>query len=569
MFTQQIKPNYSEIRSTLYNNLRCYQKSAIDAILNLFSKGTVKAILRQNFTGTGKSVEQNFVAVDWLNQSENNSYLFLIHREELLDNAAQYFEQNQVPYTFIRKGFKCLYSKRAFLAGVDYFKNAKRLAEFKEYLENYNKKLLIVIDETHHSASKSWTKIIEYFPEALKVGFSATPERLDGKGFDNLFEHLILGNKYKWYVENKFLAPFKIHLPKQIEMQLTRGDSVNEQEEQMTDEILGDAVKIWHEFTPGLKTFTFCPTIAVSKKVAEMYNAFGKIEYNRDEIARHLDGSSDKKYRRESIQRFNLPSDHSESLLILTNVELFIEGVSINDCSVTQHLRFTESEIFFDQMNGRSNRYLPGKVQHIIDHVGNIKKHGLPDRERTYDLKGRKKREKENKFKLICLNCNYEIAKDYRELNNLGEWVECPQCSIEQLIPLVKSSVKFKLNCRKCAKVIAEDFRILQKQGLQEVECKHCQCINDVPEVKIKQFEFDDCEFTTLTSENYALINMQALFGKLSKISSDRKFLDKIVELPHSDLDMLIAACKYRELPESWAISAWSRKLQKLVMGGV
>lgn len=560
--------DYSELREKLYSNLRCYQKIACDEILQHFKTGEIKSVLRQNFTGTGKSVEQNFLAIDWLSQSEDNSYLFLIHREELLDNAADYFIKNEVPFTFIRKGFKTFYSKRAFLAGVDFFKNQKRLEEFKEYLDSRNKKLFIVIDETHHSASKSWSKIIEFFPDALKVGFSATPERLDGKGFDNLFQQLILGNSYQWYIDKNFLAPFQIHLPKQIEMALTRGDSVNEQEEAMNDEILGDAVKIWQQFTPGLKTFTFCPTIAVSKKVADMYNEFGKSFYNREEICRHLDGSTDKKYRRESIRRFNLPSEHPDSLMILTNVELFIEGINVLDCRVTQHLRFTESEIFFDQMNGRSNRYLPGKIQHIIDHVGNVKKHGLPNRDRTYDLKGRKKREKEAKYQLVCFNCNYQISKDYRELTNQGEWVECLQCTTEQLIPLVKSNAKFKLHCKSCSKVISDDFRILQKQNFTQICCKHCTTINSVPTPEIKEVIFDDVEFVTMNSDNYQKTNMFALFGKYEKISSDRKFLDKIIELPFTDLDILIAACKYRELPESWAMSAWSRKLSEIIKKG-
>jgi superfamily II DNA or RNA helicase len=559
--------NYSQLREKLYSDLRCYQKSAVDEILELFNKGEVNSILRQNFTGTGKSVEQNFLAIDFLSESEDNSYLFLIHREELLDNAASYFLKNEVPFTFIRKGFKTLYSKRAFLAGVDYLKNPKRLEEFREYLESRNKKLLIIIDETHHSASKSWSKIINYFPDAFKVGFSATPERLDGKGFDGLFQHLILGKHYQWYIDKNYLAPFEIHLPKQIEMTLTRGDSVNEQENAMNDEILGDAVKVWQKFTPGLKTFTFCPTISVSKKVAQMYNEFGKEFYGKEEIARHLDGTTDKIYRRESIRRFNLPTEHPESLLILTNVELLIEGINVLDCGVTQHLRFTESEIFFDQMNGRSNRYLPGKVQHIIDHVGNVKKHGLPNRERNYDLKGRKQREKEAKYQLVCINCNYQISKDYRELPNQGEWVECPQCTAEQIIPLVKNSLKFRFHCKKCAKVISEDFRILQKQNLEEISCVHCLTINPVPEPKVKEVVFDDVEFVTLHSDNYSKINMFAMFDKFSKISSDRKYLDKIVELPHTDLDTLIAACKYRELPESWAISAWTRKLAGIIKG--
>lgn len=521
--------NYSEIRDKLYGNLRCYQKEAVDEILQFFNGNKINSILRQNHTGTGKSVEQNFLAINWLAESEDNAYLFLIHREELLDNAAGYFRDNSIPFAFIRKGFKTLYSKRAFLAGIDYFKNQKRLQAFRDYLTTHNKKLFIVIDETHHVAAKSWSKILEFFPEALRVGFSATPERLDGQGFDKIFQHLIVGKPYRWYIDNGFLAPFKLHLPKQIEMSLTRGDSLDQQEDALTDEILGDAVKIWQQFTPGLKTFTFCPTISTSKKVAELYNQFGQQEYGK-QIAEHLDGGTDKKYRRECLARFNLPPEHPESLMILTNVELFIEGVNVKSCQVTQHLRYTASEIYFDQMNGRSNRYLPEKTQHIIDHVGNVKMHGLPNRDRNYDLRGRKKREKEDKYKLHCQNCQAELAKDYRILVTQNGWFECPECGTDTLLPVAKLRTRNKKS--------EDDY-----------------------------LSFEDCEFTTLEMENYQAINNQALFNKLGNIRSDSKYLDEVSKLSHASLDLLTAACKFRGMSEGSAISAWSRKLARSMWG--
>ena len=517
--------NYLDIRHKLYNNLRCYQKEAVDEILQLFNDRKKRSILRQNHTGTGKSVEQNFLAINWLSESEDNSYLFLIHREELLDNAAGYFRDNEIPFTFIRKGFKTYYSKRAFLAGIDYFKNTKRLQDFKDYLSNHNKKLFIVVDETHHVAAKSWKKILDFFPDSLVVGFSATPERLDGRGFDSIFEHLIVGKPYQWYIDNNFLSPFKLHLPKQIELSITRGEGLVEQEEAMTDEILGDAVEVWKDFTPGLKTFTFCPTIDTSKRVAELYNNYGREVYGK-QIAEHLDGGTDKKYRRECMARFNLPIEHPESLIILTNVELFIEGVNVKDCQVTQHLRYTQSEIYFDQMNGRSNRYLPGKTQHIIDHVGNIRVHGMPNRERMYDLRGRKKREKEDKYKLICHNCQTEISNDYRQLESNDGWVACPSCGSDTMLPIAKL--------------------ITRKQKEKDA-----------------LVGFEDCEFTTLDMAHYQEINNQALFNKLGKIRSNSKFLDSVTSLPQASLDLVVAACKFRGLPDSSAISAWSRKLAR------
>jgi superfamily II DNA or RNA helicase len=517
--------NYTNLRNQLYSQLRSYQREAIDEILSTFQKGEITSIVRQNFTGTGKSVEQNFLAINWLAESEDNVYLFLIHREELLDNAANYFDTNKVPYSFIRRGFKTLYSNRAFLAGVD-FLNAKRLEVLKERLGD--RKLLIVIDETHHSAAKTWTNILNTFPNALKVGFTATLVRLDGNGFDHLFQHLIQGKQYEWYIENNFLSPFQIHLPKTIEMELKKGgDSLQEQAEAMTDNILGDAVTKWHEFTPGLKTITFCPTIPVSEKIARMYNEFGKEHYGKDEICRHLDGTSDKKYRRETLERFRLPADHPDSLLIISNVELLIEGVNVPDCCVTQHLRFTKSEVFYDQMNGRSNRPVPGKMQHILDHVGNVKEHGAPNRNRSYELVGKAQQEKD-KFRLICSTCNFELSSDYRQLleaepNNV--WISCPRCNSQTLIPSIPLTKKKK-------------------------------------EKQIKDVQFEDVDFVTLASHDYNLINQMATFNKYKKIASHKEFFNALARLPYCTYDMLLAACTFRGVPPTYAMSAFSKMLE-------
>lgn len=520
---------FKKVEQEIYSELRDYQREGVSEILKHLENN--ETVLRQNFTGTGKSKEQNYLAVNFLSQSEENVYLFLIHREELLDNAAEYFYAKHIPVNFIKSGRKNLWNSRVYLAAVGSMQKTN-LEKFQKYINLNNQRLLIILDECHHVAAKTWNRILEAFPEAKKVGFTATPERLDGQGFDKLFQHLILGKSYSWYQEKGYLAPFEMIVPESlIDMSLvtkTQGDyDANKQDDIIsTDKVLGDIVEVWKEFALGCKTVLFAPKIHSSELIASKFNELGKGLFGRD-IAAHVDGKTDSKLRASILEKFKLPKEHPDSLLILCNVELFFEGINIPDCEVTQWVRKTASVINYDQGNGRSNRPFPGKIQKIIDHVGNSVEHGLPNRERAYFLEGRKKREQLNKWKLTC-TCGNELMQDYRLVTPEIEkdpWLRCSQCGIETYVP------KVTLKQRKKA--------IIDNQELEVVEDK----------------------FIKLVSEHYEHINNNARFSKLSHMS-DKEFLNAIIQYPDVSLKLLQSACVFRGLISTKALSAWSRYLQ-------
>lgn len=506
---------FQSIQKDLYSKLRNYQKQGIDQIDKMFNQG-VKSILRQAFTGTGKSVEQNYLAVRHVATNEENCVLFLTHREELLVNLADYFSKNKIYISFFRTGSTTLYNTRIFIASVDTLQ--RRL----DKLPKHFKPNLILVEECHHSPAKSWQKIFNHFPEAKKIGFSATPERLDGKSFHELYEHMITGNDYKWYVDNHYLAPFQIIKPAHFanyNFKLSKGDyDAKEQEEALNNDVINaDAVETWAEFTPGLKTVVFCATLQHSKDVAKAYNAYGNVVYGK-QIAEHLDGTTDKKYRSQCMERFKLPADHPDSLLIITNFNLISEGVNVPSCSVTQWLRKTASEIFYDQGNGRSNRYETSKIQYIIDHVGNTLLHGYPDRIRLFDLKGAKERALEKKYSLSCPLCEKVLYPDYRKLLETALRVECKDCGVFVEVPKTK-----------------------KRGNRQEKEID-----NSI------QMILDEC---TDTRE----ANLYNLFKKLDGLKITA-FFDRLNKIDSLTLDDYLLACEYRQVSETNAYGALARK---------
>jgi superfamily II DNA or RNA helicase len=126
-----------------------------------------------------------------------------------------------------------------------------------------------------------------------------------------------------------------------------------------------------------------CVSIRHAEHVMESYNAAGV-------PAEMLEGKMTNKEREAVIDRLR-----SGETLIVTAVNLLIEGLDVPNIEVIQWLRPTQSLIVFMQGNGRGFRVANGKDKLIIlDQVGNWKKHGLPDDDREWTLEGRKKGKK-------------------------------------------------------------------------------------------------------------------------------------------------------------------------------
>jgi len=166
------------------------------------------------------------------------------------------------------------------------------------------------------------------------------------------------------------------------EVKTRAGDFAKEQVEAAMDKptITGDAVNHYRKLAKGKRCVVMCTGIKHADHVAEQYRQAGV-------PAESLDGTMTDKERAECLERF----DRGETL-VLTNTQLLIEGVDIPAIEVVQWLRPTQSLIVWMQGVGRGLRPAPGKDRLLLlDHVGNVHRHGLPDDPREWSLDGRKK----------------------------------------------------------------------------------------------------------------------------------------------------------------------------------
>lgn len=355
--------------------------------------------------GGGKSI----IVAEMAKRTTDNGkrVLFIVHRKELCD---------QIRNTFSRWGVDMELCEIGMVQTVC------------RHLDEMPAPSLIITDENHHSKANSYMKIYKAFPNAYRIGVTATPVRLDGSGLKDVNDDLIIGVSAKWLIENKFLAPYEYYAPSVVDLtgiKTVRGEfSASEVEKMMIEKaVFGDVISYYNRLAKDKQAICYCTTIKHSKAMSENFNENGI-------TAAHIDGETPKNERDEVIEKFR-----KGEIKILCNVDLISEGFDVPDCECAILLRPTKSLTLYIQQSMRCMRYKPNKTAVIIDHVGNYVRFGLPDSDRKWTLDGKSKKEKTVKkpVELVtCPNC-FEVFRKYDDEKKLVRI--CPHCNYVLPIP--------------------------------------------------------------------------------------------------------------------------------------
>lgn len=340
--------------------LRDYQKKLINGLRNSMTNGH-KNIMVQSPAGSGKSITMAEIAKR-ITQHEMN-VLFVVHRRELV---------KQIKSTFVKWGVNMNFCE------IYMVQTATRR------LEKLIKPEYIFVDEAHHSLAKTYKRIFDYFPVAHVIGFTATPIRLSGKGFREVYDDLIIGPKIDWLIKNHYLAPFTYYSVNLIDQKQLKRSSTGDYTRQSMENagkniIYGDVINAYKKLANNSKAIIYSYSVQSCKQVAE--------EFNKNHIsAQEVDGKTDKDTRKKAMQDFR-----TEKIKVLVNAELYGEGVDVPDCQTVIMLRPTQSLSLFIQQSMRCMRYKPSKKAIIIDQVANYTRFGLPDFDRDWTLEDRAK----------------------------------------------------------------------------------------------------------------------------------------------------------------------------------
>lgn len=304
---------------------------------------------------TGKTVVMAEIARR--TTTNNNRVMFLIHRKEVLKQAVKTFNEQGVNRNLLTAGMVQTLTRR-----VD--------------------KLLtpdvILVDEAHHALAKSYQNILNKFPKAIVLLFTATPHRTGRVQLDQIADDIIVGQSIKELTEQGFLAPFRYFQPpgdfdSKLLKRGSTGDFTNDSMQQaMSTKIFGHIVKQYKRIAPGMQAVVYTYSIDSAIKIAAEFNSEGI-------SAVEVDGTTSKEKRNLAVRKFR-----EQEIKILVNVNLFTEGVDLPDVDCVIIARPTASLALYLQFSMRCLNPRPGKTAIIIDHANNFKSFGYPDDDRDW-----------------------------------------------------------------------------------------------------------------------------------------------------------------------------------------
>lgn len=407
--------------------LRPYQQQIVDGVRQSYIAGN-KSPLVVAPTGAGKTIIFSYIAATTtakIDKVENRKkrVLILVHRVELLRQTSDKLREFGVDHGLINPLYSPKYYSLVQVASVQTL--IKRLHKIQ-------RPDLIVIDEAHHATAGTWRKIIEYFPEAYVLGVTATPCRGDGTGLGQtsggIFDDLVMGPQIRALIDGGYLVSPKVYAPmERLDLSGVRtkmGDYDNKQLEQVVDKpkITGHAVEHYKQLCDGAPAVAFCVSIAHAQHVAAEFQAAGYTAYA-------VDGSQDDDTRKRILNGLGNGKVH-----LVASCDLISEGTDIPAIGCAILLRPTQSLGLYLQQVGRALRPSEGKPYAVIlDHVGNVLQHGMPDDERTWSLDGNVKRGKGAKKEATvrveqCEKC-YSVYEPQASCPNCGHVKEVVNAS--------------------------------------------------------------------------------------------------------------------------------------------
>ena len=289
--------------------------------------------------------------------TNGNRVMFLIHRKEVLQQAVKTFNNQDVNPDLLTAGMVQTLTRR-----VDKLPTPD----------------VILVDEAHHALAKSYQNILNRFPKAIVLLFTATPHRTGRVQLDQIADDIIVGQSIHELTEKGFLAPFRYFQPpgdfdSKLLKRGSTGDFTNDSMQQaMSTKIFGHIVKQYKRIAPGMQAVVYTYSIDSAIKIAAEFNSEGI-------SAIEVDGTTPKEKRALAVRKFR-----DQEIKILVNVNLFTEGVDLPNVDCVIMARPTASLALYLQFSMRCLNPRPGKTAIIIDHANNFKSFGYPDDDRDW-----------------------------------------------------------------------------------------------------------------------------------------------------------------------------------------
>lgn len=288
--------------------------------------------------------------------AKGNKILFIVHRKEIIDQVRRTFTEQKVKPEFCQIGM---------------------VQTFSRHIDRLAKPDVILVDEAHHALASSYRKVLDAFPNAVKLLFTATPVRLGRQQLDQIATDIVEGKQIQDLIDMGFLAKFRYFARKQIDedklKKSSTGDfTVDSMTEALTTGIYSTVVKEYRERVNGQQAVVYWFSVETAKKCAQAFQ-------NSGISAAEIDGDTPDNIRDDIVQKFR-----DGKIKVLSNVNLFTEGIDLPNVDCVIMARPTQSLALYLQFAMRCLNPRQGKTATIIDMVGNWERHGLPSEERDW-----------------------------------------------------------------------------------------------------------------------------------------------------------------------------------------
>ena len=395
--------------------LRDYQVEICEKVNEAFERH--RSVMMQMPTGTGKTVVLASLVKQYLNKSlelrekslelrdkslekiglnsklSSISYrhcqvLIVAHRIELIEQIGEHLKQYGIGYGVIASGRKVKETEHVIVASIQTL--SSKLSSLSFLLSPS----LVVIDEAHHALAKTYQMLWTEWPEARFLGLTATPYRMSGDGFTDLFEVMVESWSIKQFIADGWLSPYDYYSirPDSEEQQeidsLKKRDADGDFQMKELREKLDVRPSIerlfgsFERFAPDKKGIIYAIDIAHAEHIAEFYRLRG---VNAVAISSMTPASERQRLLEGFRNSVGLGYDRGGAIQVLVSVDLFSEGFDCPDVEFIQMARPTLSLAKYMQMVGRGLRSCRGKsCCTIIDNVGLYRTFGLPSVDRDW-----------------------------------------------------------------------------------------------------------------------------------------------------------------------------------------
>jgi superfamily II DNA or RNA helicase len=459
-------------------NLREYQQKQLEFLLKDDKPSVV-----QSPTGTGKSVVMKAYIEEYIKRFDSHKIALITPNQTLNYNMSRYLDDATLAHT----GYKPDLSKKILI--TTFHSARKYLPEFKPDL--------VIGDELHRVRAKTYEDVFAY--GRIRKGFTATPNRHDGKGLSPLFEELYLSPQIKWFIENGYLSDYDLMTIDAPIFENT-ADSYHDQEKIFaTVPEIDKTVDTYQKHARG-QTLIFCTTIEHGNRLKATFISRGIIAKfvcsdteHSDPLEKTLDG----------FKKGNFP--------VLINCQMFIEGVDVPQIESLMLCSFTFSTPKYLQIVGRLLRPYKGIKKLLIDLAGNVYYHGTPKNYYEWNLQGyTNDKQPDNKSSVwtYCFSCGEAIARKKHIL--LPSNVCCLNCGVtQQILPMSKQqSVSFEgeiFTLSKYSSEVLEAIAVASKVSRatykEYTKLEKCQIISKLgipDELKIKAMKASGATLNTI-----------------------------------------------------------------------